>query len=132
LANCIFLPFIYFFYPETSGRTPEELDVVFAHAHIVKRRPTLIAAELPKLTDHQILTLTDRYDIHGGATETEAPGTFGAPVNAGEPDTTLPPAHPSDLRTRGNAEHDQSELSTRVPTPTGLPTEVKEATTTQQ
>jgi sugar porter (SP) family MFS transporter len=129
LANCLFLPFIYFFYPETSGRTLEELDVVFAHAHIVKRRPTIIAEELPKLTDHQIQTLTDRYDIHGGASEEAAPGTFGAPVNAGEPDTTLPPTHPSELRTHGNhAVNDDSGLSTRVPTPTGLPTDAnKEA-----
>ena len=67
LANVIFLPFIYLFYPETSGRTLEELDVLFAHAHILKRRPTIIAEELPKLTDHQIQTMTDRYEIHGAA-----------------------------------------------------------------
>ncbi|KAL7420894.1 sugar transporter-like protein [Cryptotrichosporon argae] len=98
MANVIFLPFIYFFYPETAGRTLEELDVVFAHAHLTKRRPTLIAAELPKLTDHQIATMTERYDIHGGAADIEAPGTYGAAENAGEPDTTLPPAHPDAFR----------------------------------
>jgi hypothetical protein len=75
IANMIFLPFIWFFYPETTGRTLEELDVLFAHAHITKRRPTLIAAELPKLTDHQVHTMTERYDIHGGAMDMEAGGT---------------------------------------------------------
>ncbi|KAK1923146.1 hypothetical protein DB88DRAFT_336144 [Papiliotrema laurentii] len=125
IANMIFLPFIYFFYPETTGRTLEELDVVFAHAHLTKRRPTLIAAELPKLTDYQIQTMTDKYGIHDGAEGTEDAGSYGAPVNAGEADTTLPPAHPDGFRegnknVRDSNEH--SSNSTRVPTPTGGPT----------
>lgn len=94
LANMIFLPFIWIFYPETTGRTLEELDVLFAHAHITQRRPTIVAAELPKLTDHQVHVMTERYDIHGGALDNEAGGTFGDAPNAGTPDTTLPPADP--------------------------------------
>jgi len=118
LANMIFLPVIYFFYPETAGRTlgksfnpllretsltyPEELDVLFAHAHIMKRRPTIIAKELPKLTDHQVQVMTDRYDIHGGAEHPEGADAYGAEVNQGEPDTTLPPTHPKDFGREGN------------------------------
>ncbi|KAK8850689.1 hypothetical protein IAR55_004609 [Kwoniella newhampshirensis] len=102
--NISFLPFIYLFYPETTGRTLEELDVIFAHAHLTERRPTLVAAELPKLTDHQIAEMTERYDIHGGAAETEDPEAVGAATGAGKPDTTLPPLHPTDHAYSGNNE----------------------------
>jgi len=113
IANCIFLPFIYFFYPETAGRTLEELDVLYAHSYLTKRRPTIIAAEMPKLTDYQIQAMTDRYDIHGGAAE-EAADSYGAPVNAGEPDTTLPPRHPEKNHRESDA---NSGDLTRVPSP---------------
>ncbi|WWC92472.1 uncharacterized protein L201_007430 [Kwoniella dendrophila CBS 6074] len=105
--NLVFLPFIYIFYPETTGRSLEELDVIFAHAHLTQRRPTLVAAELPKLSDHQIQEMTERYDIHGGAA-TEDPEAYGAPVNT-EVDTSLPPVHPHD--------HVSGDV-TRVPSPT--------------
>lgn len=114
LANCIFLPFIYFFYPETTGRTLEEVDILYAESHIKHRRATLIAAELPKLTDHQVQVLTDRYDIHGGALDNEAGGTYGDAPNAGQPDTTLPPAHPSDLSGDVSGRRAGDETSTRV------------------
>ncbi|WWC65176.1 uncharacterized protein I303_107790 [Kwoniella dejecticola CBS 10117] len=107
--NLVFLPFIYFFYPETTGRSLEELDVIFAHAHLTQRRPTLVAAELPKLSDHQIQEMTERYDIHG-ADQAEDPEAYGAAVNQGTPDTTLPPVHPHD--------HVKSGEATRVPSPT--------------
>lgn len=83
MANVIFLPFIYFFYPETAGRSLEELDVVYAHGHVTHRRPTLIAAELPKLDEHQVKVMTDRYDIHGSD---EVPD-----VESGGVDTSIPP-----------------------------------------
>ncbi|WVQ86255.1 hypothetical protein IAT38_008423 [Cryptococcus sp. DSM 104549] len=116
--NLAFLPFIWIFYPETTGRTLEELDVIFAHAHLTERRPTLVAAELPKLTDFQVQEMTDRYDIHGGATDTENPSSFGAPVNAGVPDTTLPPTHPHDHAYADRRGSNNSD-NTRVTTPTG-------------
>ncbi|KAK4689669.1 hypothetical protein P7C73_g435, partial [Tremellales sp. Uapishka_1] len=113
IANVIFLPIIWIYYPETSGRTLEELDVVFAHAHLTKRRPTLIAGELPKLTDFQITTMTERYDIHGNAATIEADGTNGSLPNTIEPDTELPPSEP---KGGAHAEREDS-LSTRVPSP---------------
>jgi sugar porter (SP) family MFS transporter len=126
LANMIFLPVIYFFYPETAGRTLEELDVLFARAHIMKRRPTIIAKEMPKLTDHQVQVLTDRWDIHGGAADhPEGANSYGGPINQEEHDTSLPPAEPTEkagMNTVGrNGSGSGSSLSgnnTRVPTPT--------------
>jgi hypothetical protein len=99
-----------------TGLALEELDVVFATAHIQKRRPTLIAAEMPKLTDHQVQVLTDRYDIHGGAMDNEAGGTYGDAPNSGSPDTTLPPTHASDLsgEKKGRHEPNADGTSTRV------------------
>ncbi|ORX36282.1 putative monosaccharide transporter [Kockovaella imperatae] len=95
VANMIFLPFIWFFYPETTGRSLEELDVLFAHAHIVQERPTVVAGQLPPLTDHQIQTLTERYGIHD---EVEADAEMGRSRRSsasGETfDTTIPPAEP--------------------------------------
>jgi hypothetical protein len=126
LANMIFLPVIYFFYPETAGRTLEELDVLFARAHIMKRRPTIIAKEMPKLTDHQVQVLTDRWDIHGGAADhPEGGNSYGGPINQEEHDTSLPPAEPTEKagmntvgRSGSGSGSSISGNNTRVPTPT--------------
>lgn len=75
----------------------EELDVLFAHAHITQRRPTIVAAELPKLTDHQISELTERYEIHSAEVDKNNIEAYGAAPNSGTPDTTLPPQHPEAL-----------------------------------
>lgn len=164
LANVIFLPFIYFFYPETAGTShqchyisrltqdrshfggtrrrfcPCALGVRPAKLfsppasmlnRYSQRRPTIIAAELPKLTEHQIQEMTDRYEIHGGAAEfvglsfrfclmltwtsAENADTFGAPVNQDVPDTTLPPKEAPNEKTPRR----ESGVSTRVATPEG-------------
>lgn len=103
MANIIFLPFIYFFYPETAGRTLEELDVVYAHGHVTQRRPTLIAAELPKLDEHQVKVMTDRYDIHGSDAVPDAESGI---------DTSIPPP---------SSDHGHEK---RSPSPTPLSTAV--------
>ncbi len=53
---------------ETAGRSLPEIDVLFAHAHLSKRRPTLVADEMPPLNDHQVDVLQERYNIHGEET----------------------------------------------------------------
>ncbi|KAJ6086014.1 hypothetical protein N7486_010295 [Penicillium sp. IBT 16267x] len=54
LVNFIAFPFAYFFYPETAGRDLEEIDIIFAKAHIEGKWPFQVANELPKLTAEQI------------------------------------------------------------------------------
>ena len=54
LVNFIAIPFAYFFYVETAGRDLEEVDVIFAKAHVEKKWPFQVANELPKLTVEQI------------------------------------------------------------------------------
>lgn len=92
----------------------------------MKRRPTIIAKEMPKLTDHQVQVLTDRWDIHGGAADhPEAANSYGGPINQEEEhDTSIPPAHPTGKdhhavgRTGSGSGSSLSGNNTRVPTPT--------------
>ncbi|EMG50229.1 STL1 Sugar transporter STL1 [Candida maltosa Xu316] len=50
IMNFIFVPIIFFFYPETAGRSLEEIDIIFAKAYVEKRQPWRVAATLPKLS----------------------------------------------------------------------------------
>lgn len=54
LMNFIFVPVIFFFYPETAGRSLEEIDVIFAKAHAEGRQPWRVAATMPKLSLQEI------------------------------------------------------------------------------
>ena len=101
--NLISLPVIYFYYPETKGRSLPEIDVVFAHAHLSKRRPTIVADEMPQLNDHQVDVLQERYNIHG---ESNA-DTIAADDNM---DLSIPPPQPESPSACG-----YSGNSTRVP-----------------
>lgn len=49
IFNFLFIPIVYFFYPETKGRSLEELDVMFAKAHDEKVSPVKMAQLMPKL-----------------------------------------------------------------------------------
>lgn len=64
-ANALFIPVIYFYYPETKGRTLEAIDLIFATAFEEKERPTHIAERMPSLTDKQVEDMTRKIDIHG-------------------------------------------------------------------
>jgi hypothetical protein len=52
--NAIFIPFIWFFYPETSGRSLEEIDIIFAKGYVEKISYVRASKELPKLNDEEI------------------------------------------------------------------------------
>lgn len=52
--NYLFIPVIFFFYPETAGRTLEEIDIIFAKAHTDGSQPWRVAAKLPKLLIKEI------------------------------------------------------------------------------
>lgn len=43
-----------FFYPETAGRSLEEIDIIFAKAYVEKRQPWRVAATLPKLSLQEV------------------------------------------------------------------------------
>ncbi|KAJ5910602.1 Sugar transporter STL1 [Penicillium tannophilum] len=52
--NAVFIPVMYFFYPETAGRSLEEIDIIFAKGYCEKISYVKAARELPKLTDEQV------------------------------------------------------------------------------
>lgn len=92
IANAIFIPIIYFFCkcpplsppinhdllhsfltspfcraltdPETAGRTLEEIDIIFAKAHVEGKKPTHVANDMEKLTQTQVERVTNALDIH--------------------------------------------------------------------
>ncbi|KAK7679556.1 sugar transporter-like protein [Cerrena zonata] len=54
LMNFCFVPIIFFFYPETAGRSLEEIDIIYAKAYTDKRQAWRVAATLPKLSLQEI------------------------------------------------------------------------------
>ena len=54
IMNFLFVPIIFFFYPETAGRSLEEIDIIFAKAHADGCQAWKVAATLPKLSFEEI------------------------------------------------------------------------------
>lgn len=52
--NFAFIPLIWVFYPETAGRTLEEIDVIFAKGYVEKQWYPRVAKELPSLSPAEI------------------------------------------------------------------------------
>ncbi|CAL5869333.1 uncharacterized protein PFLUO_LOCUS3562 [Penicillium psychrofluorescens] len=75
LVNFIAIPFAWFFYVETAGRDLEEVDIIFAKAHIEKKWPYQVAQEMPKLTIEQIAQMSQELGLdlqdHQVASEAE-------------------------------------------------------------
>jgi hypothetical protein len=75
VLNALFIPFIYFFYPETSGRSLEEIDLIFAKGYIEKKSYVVAANELPMLEEadisqyYQQLGVNSRDEEEGGSSD---------------------------------------------------------------
>lgn len=54
LINFCFVPVIFFFYPETAGRSLEEIDIIFAKAHTDGSAPWRVAATMPYLSAKEV------------------------------------------------------------------------------
>ncbi|KAI1421282.1 general substrate transporter [Xylaria sp. FL1777] len=63
ILNAIFFPIIYFLYPETSGRSLEEIDVIFAKGHAENISYVKAAEELPFLAESEILDKAREYGV---------------------------------------------------------------------
>ncbi|CAJ2506504.1 Uu.00g006340.m01.CDS01 [Anthostomella pinea] len=71
ILNAMFFPIIYFFYPETAGRTLEEIDVIFAKGHGEKISYVKAAKELPHLDANEV---QEKAKIYGFAVQDEEVG----------------------------------------------------------
>ena len=63
--NAVFIPVIWFFYPETAGRSLEEIDLIFAKGFIEKMSYVRAAKELPRLSEEEIEQKAAEYGILG-------------------------------------------------------------------
>ncbi|GAA6059453.1 hypothetical protein JCM10212_005392 [Sporobolomyces blumeae] len=53
-VNLCFLPVIWWFYPETAGRSLEEIDVIFARGYVENVNYVKMANEMPRLTSSEV------------------------------------------------------------------------------
>lgn len=61
VLNAIFIPIIYVFYPETSGRSLEEIDLIFAKGYTEKMSYVRAAKELPSIDENEIERYARQY-----------------------------------------------------------------------
>ncbi|KAK7733134.1 hypothetical protein SLS53_008322 [Cytospora paraplurivora] len=61
VLNVLFLPILWFFYPETSGRSLEEIDLIFAKGYDEKISYVHAAEQLPKLTESEVAAMAREY-----------------------------------------------------------------------
>ncbi|KAI4611172.1 hypothetical protein J4E83_008115 [Alternaria metachromatica] len=61
--NASFIPVIYFLYPETAGRSLEEIDLIFAKGYTEKMSYVQAAKQLPKMDEAQIAEAVRQYDL---------------------------------------------------------------------
>lgn len=54
ILNALFIPILYFLYPETAGRSLEEIDLIFAKGFLENKSYVTAAQELPKIADHEV------------------------------------------------------------------------------
>lgn len=71
VMNYLFIPVIFFFYPETAGRSLEEIDILFAKAHVDGRQPWRVAATMPRLTLKEIEDQGTQLGLYDGDFEKE-------------------------------------------------------------
>ncbi|KAL1304386.1 hypothetical protein AAFC00_003386 [Neodothiora populina] len=61
IFNGCFLPIIYFFYPETAGRSLEEIDLIFAKGFLENMNYVKAAQQLPHMTEDEIAIKAREY-----------------------------------------------------------------------
>jgi hypothetical protein len=71
IFNVAFIPIIYLFYPETAGRSLEEIDVVFARAFAEQKSPVTVARTMKKMDVRELELEEIRLRRGDGALEDE-------------------------------------------------------------
>ncbi|PKX89128.1 hexose carrier protein [Aspergillus novofumigatus IBT 16806] len=75
VINALFIPVIYLFYPETAGRSLEEIDLIFAKGYLENMGYVRAAKELPRLSDEEIERVAIQYGF--GSADQEAKHVVG-------------------------------------------------------
>ncbi|GFG17456.1 sugar transporter STL1 [Aspergillus lentulus] len=75
VINALFIPVIYLFYPETAGRSLEEIDLIFAKGYLENMGYVRAAKELPRLSDEEIKRVAIQYGF--GSADQEAKHVVG-------------------------------------------------------
>ena len=74
VINACFIPIVFFFFPETAGRTLEEIDVIFALAYTEGKSYVSVANNMPKLSDEEVKAEADRLGLTNAAKDVEQEG----------------------------------------------------------
>ncbi|KAI9252865.1 general substrate transporter [Phascolomyces articulosus] len=69
IFNFLFIPIVYFWYPETKGRSLEELDVMFAKANEENVSPVKMAQRMPKLEGSELERELAKYFDDGSTSD---------------------------------------------------------------
>lgn len=69
LMNYLWIPIIFFFYPETAGRSLEEIDIIYAKSHLDGRQAWRVAATMPKLNYSEIVDMSNELGLFEGDAE---------------------------------------------------------------
>ncbi|KAL4915031.1 hypothetical protein BDW62DRAFT_189354 [Aspergillus aurantiobrunneus] len=77
LMNFIGVPLAYFFFVETAGRELEEIDIIYAKAHIEKKWAFKVAQDLPKLSLEEINQQTRELGLDTNNTHTAGQNELG-------------------------------------------------------
>jgi hypothetical protein len=59
--NAAIIPCVYFFFPEPRGRSLEELDIIFASAHLDKVNPVKRAKKMRHIESHEMESELEKY-----------------------------------------------------------------------
>ena len=93
LMNFIWVPIIYFFYPETAGRRLEEMDIIFAKAHIEKKPAYRVAKHMPKLSAAEIEAEAEKIGLHEPMLKSEVSNSPGLETSSAADSSSSDNAH---------------------------------------